>query len=267
MAKIEFSFRTSNSQPGSVNTVLAFAIYDGTTWYYADETSRNFLTTLGWSFTTPTGENTNQWQQVDISPNQLPFDGLIYVFLPQASTTNAETHIRDLRFTYTPVVSESTKVIGHIHKSDQDKVIKNNSDFEIYVDSAPTNNIAGALMKRKNAPTVVEVKPRTLFWYRDIYPSEVKRFGQITTLEQLIWKQKTRVMVEGNRFGSIGSISKMNAVIVPHFPDKVFVTGRMEIDYRNTKITATLYELSDTSDVPESTFDLVYDFSYLYSTK
>ena len=127
MAKIEFSFRTSNSQPGSVNTVLAFAIYDGTTWYYADETSRNFLTTLGWSFTTPTGENTNQWQQVDISPNQLPFDGLIYVFLPQASTTNAETHIRDLRFTYTPVVSESTKVIGHIHKSDQDKVIKNNS--------------------------------------------------------------------------------------------------------------------------------------------
>ncbi len=268
--QFDFTFRTTKSQAGPGTVVLAVKLYDGTTTNYADEDKTvNWKTTLGWNYTFASGSNTNTNQSVTIDPGQIPFDGLIYCYLPQATLSGVistdETHIKDIRVTYTPFINDSIKIIGQVHNSEQSLVIKNNEAIDINIDDAPRNSIAGTLFKSSFTNLIQD---RTRNWYRITNPSEELRIGEITTFEQLFWRRNSRTKLEGTFYGLIQDIhiSMLAAIKNVAMPDLNFVFGSLEIDYRNNNLNCTQWELCDDTEVDgDLTSD--YTFTYLYDTK
>jgi hypothetical protein len=201
--EVRYTFRTTVSQPGTSTVQLAVRLFDGSTTNYADEDPAvGWKVGLGWNYTWATGTNSNTNQSVIIDPPPIPFDGLIYIYLPQAVLSSPgpgdETQIKDIRVTYTPYINDSTKIIGHVHKTEQDRIIKNNEDIEIFIDDSPRNSIIGNLFL--GAFTGV-LQDRTTLWYRLSNPSELLRIGEITTLEAMLWRRSPRAKLEGTFYG------------------------------------------------------------------
>jgi hypothetical protein len=107
---------------------------------------------------------------------------------------------KDIKITLTQLINDSSKIIGHVHKQDQDKVIKNNEDLEIYLDDSPRNTISGTLYL---AALFGLQWLRTTLWYRLSNPSELLRIGEITTLETMLWRKSPRAKLEGTFYGLV----------------------------------------------------------------
>jgi hypothetical protein len=266
VVKFTFDVRTTNSIPGQGSRVFAVSLDDGVAPLYVDEVNGRWKSTVGFNFDILVGDNFNEWHTVTIKSAPLPHDGLIYCFISGFHSSGNETRYRDLRFEYIRVVSESTKITGHVHRTEQARDIKNNLNIDIQIDTAPSNNIAGNLfLRKKPAPNVVEVKPRTTLWMRG-HNMDGVNLGNITTFEQILWRLNQRVIVEGARYGSASNVSKLRALTVPHFPNKVFISGRMEIDFRNNTTSVTLYELFDTTEEWPTEFELTAPCQFIAST-
>ncbi len=208
--EVNYTFRTTKSQAGPTTVQLGVRLYNGTTTNYADDDPTvNWKTGLGWNFQVPSGGNTNVNQSVTINPGQIPFDGLIYIYIPQATlvgaTSTDETHIKDIRVTYTPFINDSTKIIGHTHLYNHQTTIKNNEDVEISLDDSPRNSIAGTLFYTIFTSLI---QSRTRNWYRLTTPSEERRIGDITTFEQLFWRREPRTKLEGTFYGMVQNVGE-----------------------------------------------------------
>jgi hypothetical protein len=265
--QFEFTFKTEDSQAGPATVVLAVKLYDGTTTNYADEDPTvNWKTGIGWNYLIPTGGNTNEDQSVVIDPGQIPFDGLIYCYLPQAdlSGTRNETRIKDIRLTYTPFINDSTKVTGHVHTSSQDVVIKNNESIGLQLDDSPRNSIVGTLFKPSFSSLIQD---KTLDWYRITNSSERLRIGEITTYEQLRWRQIPRTKLEGTFYGlsPTDHLSMLAILTNTAMVGLNFIFGMLEIDYKNNSFNGTQWEVYE--DGENVTEPINYEFKYLYSSK
>jgi len=263
----EYTFKTTKSQAGPGTVVLALRLYDLSTTNYADEDPTvNWKVGVGWNFTIPSGGNTNVNQTVTIDPGQIPFDGLIYCYLPQADQTAAggdETQIKDIRITYTPYINDSVKINGQVHTSTQNVNIKNNESIEIFTDDSPRNSIKGTLFKPSFATSIQD---KTSQWYRISNPSETLRIGEITTGEQLKWRQISRAKLEGTFYGLVqtNNVSMLAILTNTALPGLNFIFGMLEIDYRNNSFNGTQWEIyEDGESIAEP---IVYDFKYLYSS-
>ncbi len=262
----EFTFVTNVSQAGPINLVTALRLFDGTTTRYANEDKTiNWRSTLGWVFQIPTGGNTNTNQQVVINPGQIPYDGLIYCYLPQACDTpqspTDETHIKDIRITYTPYINDSTKIIGHYHLQEQPLNIKNNQDETIYVDDSPRSSIIGALFQ---AGFTGVLQNRTRKWFRATNNTERLRIGEIITFEQLFALRIPRTKIEGSFIG-VDGVSMLSRIVYNPFTAIQFIFGRLEISFKNNTFDCTLFQevlLENDSDLLNT-----YTFDYIYSTK
>ena len=266
--KFSCSFRTNISNvPGS----LSFAIYltDGTNNYYLNDNGNyapNWLGTFGFTYTYEAGGNSNQWQSMDTGVSEpMPVSGLMDIFLPQFTpapqSSVKESHFKDMRFEYIPYVNDSTKVIGQIHKQEQDVNKKLNSDTEITIDDSPRNAIAGTLFN----PTFTGLlQDRTLYWR---YPLDANgwRLGELTTLEELTWRQKTRSKFDGNFTGNYQNevISLLSVGITDFDTSKNYIFGLLNIDYKNNAFSGSLWELYDNED---AYFDPDYTLTYIYDT-
>lgn len=269
--KIKFScsFRTNISNvPGAVS----FAIYltDGTNNYYLNELAGyppEWLTTFGFTYTYPAGGNSNEWNSMDTEISAgMPVSGLMNIFLPQFTPppqgAGRESHFKDLRFEYIPYVNDTTKVIGQIHKQEQDVNKKLNQDTEITIDDSPRNSISGTLF----LTTITGLlQDRTIKWR---YPPDgnVFRLGQVTTYDELRWRQQTRSKFEGGFIGNYQTtvISLLAMVITDFDTTKNYTFGLLTIDYKRNKFSGTLWELYDTEQ-PELVN--TYTFTYIYSAE
>lgn len=270
--QVDFTFKTSISQAGPITVVLAVRLYDGTTTNYADEDSTvNWKTGIGWNYLITSGANTQDNQSVTIDPGQIPFDGLIYIYLPQAVLSpgaSDETQIKDIRVTYTPFINDSIKIIGQTHLSEQTPLVKNNEDVEIPIDDSPRNSISGTLFRPSFTGLV---QNRTREWYRITNPSELLRIGRITTFEQLLWRRKSRTKLEGTFYGMIQGqypkhISMLAVLKNVYFSYLNFIFGSLEIDYRNNSFSCTQWEICEDGEV-DADLSSTYTFNYLYDTK
>lgn len=267
MIEVSFRFRTTVSQSGPLTVQLAVRLYDGITTNYADEDPVvGWKVGLGWNFQVPIGSNTLDYQSVTIDPPPIPFDGLLYIYLPQAVLSSPgpgdETDIKDIRIIYTPVINDSTKIIGHVHKNEQDKIIKNNEDEEIKIDDSPRNSIIGNLFLESFTGVLQD---RTTLWYRLSNPSELLRIGQITTLETMLWRRTPRTKLEGTFYGIIG-MSMLAVLKNVAFEELNFLFGSLEIDYKNNNMNCTMWEIYEDGDT-DGDLDADYTFNYLYDDK
>lgn len=269
--KYSFTFKTEDSQPGNINLVMIVELWDGTTrnFFHEDGT---WTTGVGWVYNIPSGDNSNIWHSVTIDCTNfpIPYDGLLYCYLRVAdlSAPIHETYYKDIRFEYTALINESTKIIGQTHENSQDANIKQNNDIEIFIDDSPRNSISGALF----LPTMTGVlQDRTVSWFLNdaVHPHMI---GQLTTFEILFWRRIVRTILEGTLIGlvsaeTLGNHISMAAVFqCSFFADLNFVFGKLDIDYKNNKCTGTLYEIYDTGEV-DSDLTATYEFKYLYAPK
>lgn len=266
--KFSFSFRTNVSQAGPIVIIFAVRLIDGTLTRYVDEIptdNGSWISTVGFSYTVSGGDDTDEWHNVEIQSSQTPFSGLVTCFLPVATdapyNTGRETYYKDIRFEVTQFILDSTKVTGQIHKQEQDVNKKLNSDTDITIDDSPRNSIVGTLFN----PTFTGLlQDRTLYWR---YPSDANgwRLGELATLEELTWRQKTRSKFDGNFSGNYQNavISLLSVGIVDFDTSKNYIFGLLNIDYKNNAFSGSLWELYDNED---AYFDPDYTLTYIYDT-
>jgi len=271
--KFSCSFRTNISQGGVLVIVFAVRLYDGTTTRYVDEVpagNGTWISTVGFSYTISAGDNTDTLHTVEIESSQTPFQGMVTCFLPVVTqsphNSSRETLYQDMRLEIIPYINDSTKINGQIHKQEQPANKKNNSDVAIFMDDAPRNSIAGCLfLPTKTPDTFWGLQDRTTYWR---YPPDANgwRLGELTTLEELRWRQQTRSKLEGGFIGNYQNsvISLLTMVITEFNTSKNYTFGLLTIDYKRNQFSGTLWELYDTEQ-PE--LDNDYTLTYKYSTE
>lgn len=268
-----FSAITTNSTPGNFNVIFEIKIDDGTTTKYLQEVTLAWLNTVGYTVTIPAGENGNTVHTFDIA-GTIPYDGLLTVSLEDFPGAG-ETQYRDIRLEYTPMINQSTKIIGHFHKDEQQLTIKNTDEKEIFVDSSPRNSLAGTLF----LSTLTGVlRNRAVKWERDTR-TEALNLGEITTEENLFLRRIPRTLLEGNFYGLItpeetaagpvqvvDHVSMLSVCKYTFFPLHNFIFGRLEIDYRNNMAAGTLHEMYKDNEAASDLTDF-YIIHFLYATK
>lgn len=263
--KVSFSVRGQNSFTGTWTLEYAIMLTDGTNIRYVDDLPANngdWISTIGFEYN-GSGTNTDQWHDVEIQSSQMPYSGLLYVYLTELYGNGDETQYKDIRFEYTPYISDSTKITGQIHKQNQLPNKKLNNDVDIVIDDSPRNAIVGTLFL--NTVTSL-LQDRTTFWRHPQDGINGWRLGELSTLLELTWRQKTRSKLEGGftglwQNGVPASLLMMG--ITDFAPNKNYIFGLLDIDYKNNSFNGQLWELYDNTD-PD--FDPDYTLSFIYST-
>lgn len=301
--KFSFQFRTNFSVPYPATVIFAARLFDGVNNRYVDEIPVDdgaWIPGIGYNLTIPVGGDITQWQSVSIESSQIPFDGLIYVYLagvggvplpyarfirvvtdsigdeisrylvgakPAGLPAQQETQYMDIRVEYTQYINDSTKITGHIHKDTQTdtvaQVIKNNEDVQIYIDDSPSNQIAGTLFISTFHNLIQD---RTSRWHRAGI-TESLRLGQIMTTEVLQWRSLSRTKIEGSFYGLVQSglhLALLSVFKFSFFDPIRFIFGQLEFDFRNNSIRCTAWEL--TGQAGEFLVNQLYTFTYIYST-
>lgn len=119
------------------------------------------------------------------------------------SQPNVDAIWNSIRLTMYSLIAGSTQVIGQTHQDTQQRDIKNNETTEIKIDDSPSNFLNGTLF----LPTFTGlVQDRTFLWK---YPTgNTNRVGFFTTFEQLFWRRKERLKMEGSMRGLIQSMTR-----------------------------------------------------------
>lgn len=274
-----FSYRTSVSQPGPILTQFAISITDGTITYYV-QNNGSWTTTLGFRHEVQRGDDTIEWHSVNIISNPAPINGIVNVYLAEATPNGAtpspdETLFKDLSFTISYIINGSGKVLGHTHNSEQYINVKKNNDKEIFIDDCPKTSISGTLYL---ASYTSLLRDRTVNWF---YPGSSyvydRRLGQLVTQEALFSSYVPRYKFEGNLL----YINIADEMLTPFSvfnlktnDDKFrFVPGKITINYHANMAEVTLHEYVrntegiDGNQIFEFFAFLVnktYNFNYLY---
>jgi len=273
--KLIFSFTTQTniSQPGPNTLVFGVRLTDGTTTVYVDELpvdNGDWISTVGFSYSISGGDDTNNQHSVEIASSQAPFSGLLTIFLAQNTanpqSTSKETYYSDMRLEVIPFINDSVKITGQIHKQQQDVNKKNNGDVSVYIDDAPRNSISGCLfLPTKTPDTFWGLQDRTTRWR---YPlgGVTWRLGELSTLQELRWRQQTRSKFEGGFIGNYQNsvISLLTMAILDFNTAKNYTFGLLTIDYKRNQFSGTLWEVYD-SEQEELVNE--YTFTYKYSAE
>ena len=262
--KFSFKFRGSQTFAGAWSLTFAVQLYDGTLSNYIDELpvgNEDWKTPFGYHFD-GTGLQTNEWREIEMTPKPFPFSGLLYIYFTEFQQSGVETHFKDIRFEYISYINDSTKIIGQTHKQEQTGTKKLNQSQDITIDDAPRNAISGALFLPTKTGLVQDL---TTYWR---YPPDATgwRLGERSTLQELTWRQRTRLIYEGGFIGNWQNakpVSLLTMCQLTFDTSKNYAFGLLSIDYKNNRFSGTLWEIHDTED---GEFNPDYEFKYLYST-
>jgi hypothetical protein len=277
-----FQFRTDVSQAGPVTTIFAIRITDGTTTLYL-QTDGTWDTTIGYSYVTPSGQNTNQWQNVEIKNITVPFGGILNIFLAEATADSRdETRYKDLRFELIFVVAGQGQVNGHSHTATQSKKLNNINDVEIMIDNSERSSISGTLFLTSQTG-ILQNKCTTWEFGNGNntgFPGKVyDNLGQQITETYMFQRYIPRTKFNGNLLNirnANGVLSNLaiftNGFTGPQLNNKMLF-GSVAIDYKNDSAEFTMWEVfNKTEPVEEDNFadfeaylfNILYEFNYLY---
>jgi len=255
--KWSFEFATDVSQPGAVNSIFSVRLFDGTTTRYLGDNGE-WKVLNGFTYSVLAGDDTQEWHTVEIESDEIPYTGLLYIYLGQeAQVSSNKTYYKNLSFEYLPSINDTTKIIGHVHTNSQPVDTKNTDDSEIFIDDSPRNSIKGAMFLSTSTSLV---RDRTLKWLPDDL-----RIGQITTFQELTWRKKPRLILSGTLLGIVQTsraINKACVITSSIYTDLFFIIGQMSIDYKNDLVNVGLVEMYEDA---ETGVESVYEFKYLYA--
>jgi hypothetical protein len=203
-----------------------------------------------------------------MASQEFPFDGIVNVFLAHTYPSNSGhiTYYRNLNLDIKEIAAGSRQIIGHYNIDTAVNAVKNNKDFEIYLDDCAVNNSSGTLFLDGYTNLI---RDKTIFWDNG-YPLQTKTLGEITTTQELFQRYKTRAKYEGNLLSLIQSTMVTPASVFFNNGDNdiAFVVGSLSINYREEMADITLYELWNKDDNIETFVGTdIYEFSYLYEKK
>jgi hypothetical protein len=253
-----FSYRTDISQPGNLNNVFSVRLFDGTTTRYLGDNGE-WKIPFGFTYTVFAGDNTNEWHTVEIESQEIPYNGLLYIYLAEATPSGSdETWYKDLSFEYIPSVNETTKIKGQVHTNTQSVKTKNADDSEIFIDDSPRNSIRGTMFLGTSTSLV---RDRTLKWLPNNF-----RIGQVTTFQELFWRRRQRIKLQGSFIGVVQTARAFNKLSIINsllYPDSNLITGQLSIDYKNDLVNSSCVEMYEDGEV-DADLGSVYQFKYLY---
>lgn len=282
LIEYSFEFQTDVSQPGSVNTVFAVRITDGTTTKYL-QTNGSWANTIGFVYNTGTGQNTNEWQTVTMKSDRLPFNSKMNIFLAEATaSTSDETRYRNLRLNVSYFVAGQGQVNGHSHNASQSKQLNNVNDVEILIDNSFRASINGTLFLTTQTGIFQDKCTTWKFGYGyntgeplDIY----QNLGQVITSTYMFQRFKPRSKFNGNLLyikNANGILSNLaifsNEFTGPSLHNKMLL-GSLAIDYKNDSAQFTMWEVfnkeiplpaDNFADFEAYLFNILYEFNYLY---
>jgi hypothetical protein len=276
-----FEFQTDVSQPGSVNTVFAVRITDGTLTKYL-QTDGSWANTIGYVYNTGTGQNTNEWQTVSMKSDRLPFNSKMNIFLAEATVhTSDETRYRNLRLSLSYFVAGQGQVNGHSHTASQSKQLNNINDVEIMIDNSFRASINGTLFL--TTQTGIFQDKCTTWKFGEgintgipgtIYPN----LGQLVTSTYMFQRFIPRSKFNGNLLyikNQNGIMSNLaifsNEFSGPSLHNKMLL-GSLAIDYKNDSAQFTMWEVFNSEfgyidnfiDYTSYLYNILYEFNYLY---
>lgn len=262
-----FSYRTDISQPGNVINVFVVKITDGTNTNYVHE-DKTWQNTIGFSYNVLSGDNTNQWHNVQIESNSIPFDCILTVYLTVCTFSSGETHYKDLSFNVINSVSGSTKIIGHVHKDSNNLSVKKTTDINIDMDDAPRGSIAGCLFTFDYTGLV---RNKTTAWIYNGLGVFDGKLGYLTTLEQMMINHTARSLYYGSIlkiwFGSLDDIRFISNFFVFNVlssgDNRRFVPGNLSIDYKHNRADITLHQITEYEETRDDVSNY-YTFNYIY---
>jgi hypothetical protein len=276
-----FQFSTDVSQPGSVNTTFAVRITDGTTTYYL-QNDGTWGATLGFNYNTPSGSNTNQWQNVIIKSSRVPFACVMNIFLAEATASASdETRYKDLRLTLTYFVAGQGQVNGHSHTASQSKTLNNINDVEIFIDNTERSSISGTLFLTTQTGILQDKCTTWQFGYgynTGIPTATYQNLGQLVTETYMFQRYIPRTKFNGNLLSirnANGILSNLaiftNQFAGPSLNNKMLL-GSFAIDYKNDSAEFTMWEVfnktvvdaDNFADFEAYLFNILYEFNYLY---
>lgn len=268
--RIRYSFdvKTNASQPGNVNNYFRLNIV--TTVAFVPRSPNNkYLNGQGiWTqnqlllLNTPAGSNTNEWQSVEVLSDEAPVSGNLYIKLAQnvvGASAGSETHYNNLRFEIFRSIAGSSTVIGQTHTDTQPRVINNRDQKDIDIDDSPSNAIAGTLFL---ASFTGPIQDRTRSWQIGA-ASETFRLGELTTIEQLLWRSIPRTKLDDKILYS--DMTPLDRIKYTPQPLLNFIFGSLSIDYKNDSASGTLWEIFADGEV--DIISNIYEFKYLYNNK
>jgi hypothetical protein len=276
-----FQFSTDVSQSGPVTTIFAIRITDGTTILYL-QTDGTWNTTIGYSYVTPSSQNTNQWQNVEIKNITVPFGGVLNIFLAEATSSSSdETRYKDLRFTLKFVIAGQGQVSGHSHTASQSRNLNNINDVEIFIDNSERSSISGTLFLTSQTG-ILQNKCTTWKFGQGIntgVPATIyQNLGQVITSTYMFQRFKPRSKFNGNLLyikNANGIMSNL-AIFSNEFAGDLYhnkmLFGSLAIDYKNDSAEFTMWEvfnsefsyINNFTDFESYLYNILYQFNYLY---
>jgi hypothetical protein len=202
---------------------------------------------LGYVVTIPNGKPDSDFNvEVDMSHIPVPNDGLLYVnlssemFYQKIDNSIEMAHFdeityKDIRLSYTPLVNQTTKIIGQTHTTSQVGNVKNNNDSEIFIDSSPRNSIAGTLFLNQMDGVL---QKRTVKW-RHPYLSQSENLGNLVTFEEMFWRRKPRTIIEGTLHGLTLSPPNPYGCNIYETIDPLHNTEHVVISWTSTPVGTT----------------------------
>jgi hypothetical protein len=276
-----FEFQTDVSQPGSVNTVFAVRITDGSNTKYL-QTDGSWANTIGFVYNTRSGQNTNEWQTVTMKSNRLPFNSKMNIFLAEATaSTSDETRYRNLRLSISYFVAGQGQVNGHSHTSSQSKKLNNVNDVEIMIDNSFRSSINGTLFLTTQTG-IFQNKCTTWkfgYGYNTEVPSAIyQNLGQLITQTYMFQRYKPRTKYNGNLLsirnanGILSNLAIFSNSFIGDLLHNKMLLGSISIDYKNDSAEFTIWEVFNKTIVGEDNFsdfeaylfNILYEFNYLY---
>lgn len=276
-----FQFSTDVSQPGPNSIQFAIRITDGTTTLYLQD-DYTWGASAGYTVTIPSGQNTNQWQNVEIKNATIPFGGILNIFLAIATSSSSdETRYKDLRFTLKFVIAGQGQVTGHSHNASQSRQLNNVNDNEIFIDNSERSSISGTLFLTSQTG-ILQDKCTTWkfgYGYNTGVPDAIyQNLGQLVTSTYMFQRYIPRTKFNGNLLSirnDNGVLSNLaiftNQFTGPQLNNKMLL-GSVAIDYKNDSAEFTMWEVFNKTVVDEDNFadfeaylfNILYEFNYLY---
>jgi len=276
-----FQFSTDVSQPGPNSIQFAIRITNGTTTLFLQD-DYTWAAFPGYTVYIPSGQNTNQWQNVNIENAKAPFDGILNIYLAEATASPSdETRYKGLRFELKFVIAGQGQVTGHSHNASQSKKLNNVNDVEIFIDNTERSSISGTLFLTTQTGILQDKCTTWKFGYgynTGIPDATYQNLGQLVTETYMFQRYIPRTKFNGNLLSirnSNGVLSNLaifsNGFTGASLHNKMLL-GSVAIDYKNDSAEFTMWEVfnSDTDYVDNFTdftnylFNILYEFNYLY---